>query len=583
MATVVPPLTTTQIPPPQPAAQLLIITNPPPALSQLTLGALLDGTVVAQTAGRQLAIETALGTLTAQTGASLPQGTKLGFQLIASGPQAQFKIVSLNEQPLTLASRHGQAPSLGNLLQTATEPGASATPGLGGSGQPQATIALTVGATVSATLTRLAGTTGSAAAASTPSQLPVPGTAATAQGGNGQGAGATGSQLTVRIAAVTQETVGPATPSLGTAAAAQEGNGQGPGTAVPRPGQGGTASAGAANFLPLHPDTTAGGQTPTSSQVTGRNATVTPATAGPTTPLLGTAHSALVQGATLIGRVTGYNATGQTIVETSAGTLALAYRGGLPTGVTLTLEVIGRPSPPATPLAHGGSATAEFLRAQRGWSTLQDALETIAAGDPAVAQQIVNMVVPRANSQLAANILFFLSALRGGDIRSWLGDSAMRLLERGRPDLASRLMDDFARLGRLAEEPIAGDWRAFLVPFHAGTQIDLVRFFVKQGRHGKNDDDDGTDGTRFVLDVKLSTLGRMQFDGLLKEKHKRFELIVRSENRLTRTMRDDIRTIFHDAAEMTRTKGGISFKTAPPDFVEIAAAAPTEGPSGVLA
>ena len=570
MATVVPPITITPIPIPQPAAQLLIVTNPPPALSQLTLGALLDGTVIAQTAGRQLAIETALGTLTAQTGAILPQGTKLGFQLIASGPQAQFKIVSLNGQPLALAGRHGQSSAPGSLLQTATGRGASATPGLGGSGQGQATIALTVGATVSATLIRPAGTVGSTAATTTPSQLPVPGGATAAQGGSGPGAGTAAAVPGQAGAATAGTPPGPLNLSAG---------------GTPTPGAASPAGSvpGAANTLPLRPDGTAGGQTPAGSQVTVRIAAVTPATAGPATPSPGTAHSALVQGATLIGRVTGSSATGQTIVETSAGTLALANRGGLPPGVTLTLEVTGRPLPPAAPLAHAGSAAAELLGTQRGWPTLQDALATIAAGDPAVAQQIVNTVVPRADSQLAANILFFLAALRGGDFRSWLGDGAMRLLERGRPDLAGRLMDDFARMGRLAEEPVSGDWRALLVPFHGGTQIDLVRLFVKQGRHGKDDDEDGTGGTRFVLDVKLSTLGRMQFDGLLKEKQKRFELIVRSENPLPGTMRDDIRAIFHDAAETTGTKGDISFEAAPPGFVEIAAAAPTDGASGVLA
>jgi hypothetical protein len=138
-------------------------------------------------------------------------------------------------------------------------------------------------------------------------------------------------------------------------------------------------------------------------------------------------------------------------------------------------------------------------------------------------------------------------------------------------------------MGRLAEEPVSGDWRALLVPFHAGTQIDLVRLFVKQGKQGRGDDDDGAGGTRFVLDVKLSLLGRMQFDGLLKDNQKRFELIIRSENPLPGTMRDDIRAIFRDAAETTGTKGGIAFEAAPPGFVEIAAAAPTGGPSGVLA
>ena len=48
--------------------------------------------------------------------------------------------------------------------------------------------------------------------------------------------------------------------------------------------------------------------------------------------------------------------------------------------------------------------------------------------------------MPSATPQLASAMLFFLAALRGGEVRNWLGRDGANLLERmGRGDLLNRL------------------------------------------------------------------------------------------------------------------------------------------------
>ena len=57
--------------------------------------------------------------------------------------------------------------------------------------------------------------------------------------------------------------------------------------------------------------------------------------------------------------------------------------------------------------------------------------------------------------------------------------------------------------------------------------------------------------------------------------------MVRSALPCSAAMRDGIRTVFHDATGATATKGTITFQSAPPDFVELPATAPS-GLPGLL-
>jgi hypothetical protein len=102
-------------------------------------------------------------------------------------------------------------------------------------------------------------------------------------------------------------------------------------------------------------------------------------------------------------------------------------------------------------------------------------------------------------------------------------------------------------------------------------------------RRKKQDDDKGDTETRFVLDVGLSRLGRIQLDGLIGERDKRLDLIIRSQQPLPGAMRNDIRDIFINAGEITGMKGGLSFQAAPPNFVEIPASAPSTAGTGLIA
>ena len=292
-----------------------------------------------------------------------------------------------------------------------------------------------------------------------------------------------------------------------------------------------------------------------------------------------TPGTAVAAGQVLHGTVSGATTTGQPIVTTPNATLALANAVPLPAGTRVTVEVTGSPTPPPQSAPTLGAREGLFLT--REWPALREAVETLQQADPAAARQLTGSVLPRADAQLAANILIFLGALRGGDVRAWLGDGPLRAIQRLRPEVAGRLQDDFRQLGRMADEPISGDWRAALIPFAGGADIQQVRLLLRRNRDDE-DGEGGDSGTRFVVDLELSRLGRLQLDGLSRQRGRRLDLIVRSAEPLPGRMRDDIRGIFRDAVGLTGLDGGVTFQARPPNFVDVTPGDDAEDRVGVV-
>ncbi len=252
------------------------------------------------------------------------------------------------------------------------------------------------------------------------------------------------------------------------------------------------------------------------------------------------------------------------VVKTPVGNLAVASNADLPPGTRLTIEVVETRPPPA-PLPTGPidplAARELIMRLGNDWEAMRRAIAELARQDPAVARQITNQVLPNLGPRLTSASLFFFSALNAGDLTGWLGRGAAQMLENaGRSDLLSRLVDDFAQLGRLGSEPVAGDWRAILMPLWDGQQLHMLRLFSKQQQGGGEAEGEDGEGTRFVIELDLSRLGPMQLDGLLHRRN--LDLILRTRRPLVDTMRRDITGIYQASLETTGMDGNLVFETA---------------------
>ncbi len=553
MTTVVPPQPLPQPMPPAPLP-VVLVPNPPAALTQQALGALLKGAVVQQDAKGVFQLQTSLGAFSIQTPLILPRGALLTMQLHSLRPQAQLQILAINGKAPRQSAAGLQGQTQGGRAPTA----AGARPGVAAARTPL--LNLTVGSTVTATLIR------------SPQGLAGGLTRGLAGGQAGGRGGGQAGRLPQPGAPAPQG----ATKGAPAASAAQGRQSvQGHLGRLGRLGRPAAASAAPASAqgAPRTTNSSPGAQAPfpAGSRVGVKVVSIQPARpGGPLLSLPQAGSATLSAGRTLNAVVTGATPSGGPIVMTGAGEMSLAARASLPEGASLILQVIGKPTLPQAPLQtfiHGAGAG---MFVSRQWPGLSEAMAAMQEFDPATAQQLLNNVMPRANSQLAANVLFFLSALRGGNLRNWLGDGPNRALQSVKPSLLNRLRDDFNALGRMSREPTpTGDWRISLVPFYNGAELEQIRMLTR--RHGgEGEDGEEQENTRFIIDVDLTKLGRLQLDGLLKNKGKHMDLIVRTENRLPEKMQNGIRGIFQEASDLTGVKGGVSFQASPPNFIEVA-------------
>ena len=284
-----------------------------------------------------------------------------------------------------------------------------------------------------------------------------------------------------------------------------------------------------------------------------------PASAAPTVP--GAAPGATPGAIQFTGTVTAVTHAGQPVLQTPLGTLTLEIRAPLQTGSRITFELPGGALAPSGPGAAGlGPAALGTLA--HSWPALEETLQVLREIAPGAAAATLRDAIPHPGSRLASGLLFFLSALSGGDVTRWLSNQASQALKSaGRDSLLSRLGQDFGQLSRLADNQ-GGDWRLFFIPIHDGDQLRQLRLFLRHGWQDRDGGDaqDDEDQTRFVVEVEMSRLGDLQLDGLVREK--RLDLILRSRAPLPDFMRRDIMQIFHETNEITGNRGNIGFQSS---------------------
>jgi len=533
MSSVAPPVTPGTAPPIQ-APPTASISAPPPELANLSIGAKLDAIILSMLPGKGLVdIETSLGKLQLQTSFPLPKDGPLQLQLIGKGNQLQFLIAAIGGKPPMLAGRAlgtGTAmagPSLNPSAGSATPSGGTNT--IMGDAAP---VKLTIGSKTTATLLRT-------------STISTPGTGQSAISPTGTPAG----------------TVTPGTTASGKSAAVPPGG-------SPAHGTGGTGGNPQGPTQAQASATQPGATIPAGTRFNVRITGVIPANqlaSGGGIPTTG--GTFLTSGQTVTGVVVGQSGTHHPIVQTHAGPISIVTPSPVPTGTTLTFQLVSMVNEANSSTQHAMIGRAgSIIMETREWQALDDAVRLLRDNNPAIAGQIVNSTLPRLDTTLAANIIFFIAALRGVDIRNWFGDAPARALQRLRPELLTRLRDDFSQIAKLSDDS-SGDWRSIPVPLLSGSEIEQIHLFLRRNKH-EDDDDDGTE-TRFVIDVDLSRIGRFQMDGLIVQEKKKFDLIIRTVDHLTTKIENDIREIYVNATELTGVSGGLTFRAAPPDFIEI--------------
>ena len=259
------------------------------------------------------------------------------------------------------------------------------------------------------------------------------------------------------------------------------------------------------------------------------------------------------------GTVMGSTIGGQPIVETPLGLFTLGAKVDLPEGMRLQFRVMAPPGGTGTAAIGGQPAT--LMALSRQWAALDEALATLKASDPVIAQAVLEQTIARPGAQLAGGLAFFLVALRGGgDLKRWLGEGSVQALEKsGRGKLVQQLSEEMREMARAgsAETAKTGDWRPLFMPVFDGEGVRQLRLFVHRDG-GEESDDDKPPGKRFLVDADFTRLGQFQLDGLVAGK--KLDLVVRTKQALPGDITKNINAIFTRSLDASGFSGQLRFE-----------------------
>ena len=282
---------------------------------------------------------------------------------------------------------------------------------------------------------------------------------------------------------------------------------------------------------------------------------------------------------TVTATIIGHEPGGTSIARTALGTLRLQTATPPPVGSQMQLEwvpmqvftgtsytpergiLFAEPTLPVTtdPLQVAG-------RLSHHWQSLDDSLQLLQQEAPQFARELMQRL-PNTRSGLVNSVLFFVSAMKGGDIRRWLGNPAVNALDDSKPSLLARLTGDFASMARVQQDTPDSNWNMLMFPLVNEDELHQLRLYVREDANSENKQESGT---RFVMDVSLSELGEIQLDGWIHtlSGKKQFDLVMRSERELVDPIPDELQQLFIASLEAVGYTGSLRFQTGFKHYVK---------------
>lgn len=278
----------------------------------------------------------------------------------------------------------------------------------------------------------------------------------------------------------------------------------------------------------------------------------------------------------IIGTVDAMTPKGFPLIKTETAHLVLRTPHDIAVGSTVIFDM--RPLTADDIIAQSYSTTTmpvlqtaeEFAPLfSKSWPALQDALQTSISPAQAAIMQSFKDTMPAPNAKMVPATLFFMAALRMGNIESWLGAGTLQLLrDSGKRDVADDITRDFGKIAGQSKETLAGDWRMIAMPMLHDEHLSQIKMFIRNQQDPDNKDDkDAKPMTRFLLNLNLSRMGDLQIDGLMRQK--RLDLILRSEAALPALIRQDLMQAYTRALDQTAMQGALSFQVKTQNWVQV--------------
>ncbi|MBT4355062.1 MAG: hypothetical protein HOD13_10925 [Rhodospirillaceae bacterium] len=109
-----------------------------------------------------------------------------------------------------------------------------------------------------------------------------------------------------------------------------------------------------------------------------------------------------------------------------------------------------------------------------------------------------------------------------------------------------------------ASEPSDSGWRAFFFPIINDEQLNQIQLFINQDKNSSNKNQDKTNKTRFIVNLKLDELGELQIDGRVNSQT--VELLIQTIKPVSAKLKQGILEVFQNTLSRTEIDGNIVFR-----------------------
>ncbi len=290
-----------------------------------------------------------------------------------------------------------------------------------------------------------------------------------------------------------------------------------------------------------------------------------------TQPVPQGAPSAVPSGASTptLGSITGIIAphtnSGHTIIATPMGLLSMDRPLSLPAGTPVTLDIMQVTSQSGRPDI---ISSAESMKtgpvSAPGWPGMERALAMALQSNGPEGIKALLHHLPTSDGRMLLAIMAFSQLSRPvGSMRPWPGETLRDVLEQSLVRESARTLSAELREMIRPSTDGGGDWRLQNLPFLNGNSIEKIALISRRdGEQGSEKDAAKAkkgERFRFLLNLNLSRLGPMQFDGLYLYKDRRLDLLIRTHIPLDTEIRTTMLALYTNASQALNLVGSLLF------------------------
>ena len=197
------------------------------------------------------------------------------------------------------------------------------------------------------------------------------------------------------------------------------------------------------------------------------------------------------------------------------------------------------------------------------WPAFNDFSQTLSQSSQTVAQS-GNTIIPNPAQagQFMASVMFFVAALRSGDMGLFLKQQIGSVTKSTSSSVLSDIQNETNNAVKASEQAASkSSWHNAMIPIAMGDIIAKVGFWHRDESPYMEDDTDHS-ATRFVFDMAFDSMGHVQLDGLVRvspDQHKTLDIVLRTEKHFSPHMRQIFRQRYNEALQETSLTGDIHF------------------------